>query len=419
MRRARRNRAHSFAKLRANAIGDDGLDAEFGVEDEADDDATTVRLRQELAAAAQPESGAGAALSKPLSSSATGESPGARYRSLLLAHQAQISFGGGNNDRSCETASFVSEVCLCAEFAAPVSTTRAGAPPASSGANAAASEVDVPRGETETLATMDRFPQTEVVDTQMLEDVPLLQTTAPVVQLLSPPAAELPQAPDELMPEAQELMQTPTTMHAAGEGDGATLLSSVMSVDEPIELAAALTETPAAPAVEEEDRVAAMAPNVRVPSPPIEPASGVATLGAAPAAEHERAEALQPSAALSAFGLASPPTHAALLHQLEFAAPAGGQQSLEQLAATSAPAPLPMQPPPSGPAQLQARVEQHVEPNAGDGAEPALQGAAAPEAEELRSLDTVRSPPPVQRRAVAVRTANALTEHVCSDADVG
>ena len=59
------------------------MDAEFAVD--ADDDATTVKLRHELATAAQPTSGTAAVLSMPLSSSATGESPGARSQSLLPA----------------------------------------------------------------------------------------------------------------------------------------------------------------------------------------------------------------------------------------------------------------------------------------------------------------------------------------------
>ena len=238
---------------------------------------------------------------------------------------------------------------------------------------------------------MNCLPQTEVVDTQMLEDAPLQQMTAPVVQLLSPSAAELPLAPDELMQEAQELMQPPSTTPAAGQGVGTTLLRSVMSSEEPVELAAALTVTPAALTVEEEERLAVVAPHVRIPSPLVQPASGVAMLGAAQGEEPVQAVALQPSATLSAFDLASPPSRAALLRPFEFAANASFQQSPEQLAAMSAPAPLPVQQPPSGPAQLSARVELRVEPTAGDRAEPELQDAAAPQADSPRSLEQVRS----------------------------
>ena len=285
----------------------------------------------------------------------------------------------------------------------------------------AAGESDDPCGETETVATVDRFPQTEVVDTQMLmEDVPPLQMTAPVVQLPSPPAAELPQAPDELMLEAQELPQSPA-MQAAGQGDGATLpRSSLMSFDEPIELAAAQTVLPAAPLAEEEERVAAVVPIVRIPSPPSETASGMVTLGAVADAEPDQAEPLQPSAMLAAFGLASPPMSTALLRPFEFAATTGGQQSPEQLAATSArPAPQPVQPPPSGPVLRPPRGEQRVEPAAGGSAEQTLQGLVAPQLSPPKTLDEVRSSPPVTERAAAVLTASALTEHACCVADVG
>ena len=269
---------------------------------------------------------------------------------------------------------------------------------------------------------MDRFPQTEVVDTQMLEDVRPLQMTAPVAQLPSPPAAELPQAPDELMLEAQELLQPPA-MQAVGQGDGATLpRGSLMSFDEPVELAAAQTVLPAAPLEEEEERVAAVVPSVRIPSPPSVPASGMVTLGAVADAEPDQAEPLQPSAMLAAFGLASPPMSTALLRPFEFAATTGGQQSPEQLAATSAaarPAPQPVQPPPSGPVLRPPRVEQRAEPAAESSAEQALQGLAAPQLSPPKTLDEVRSAPPVTARAAAVLTTNALTEHVCCVADVG
>ena len=285
----------------------------------------------------------------------------------------------------------------------------------------AASDLGFLRGETEPVATVDRFPQTEVVDTQMVEAVPPLQMTAPVAQLPSPPAAELPQAQDELMLEAQELLQPPAAL-AHGQGDGTTIpRSSLTSFDEPFELAAALTVTPAAPVAEEEERVAAVVPSVRIPSPPIELASGVATLGAAPDAEPGEAEPLQPSATLAAFGLASPPLLTAMLRPFEFAAATGGQQSPEQSAATSAAAraPLPAQPLPPGPAPRPARVEQRAEHAAGSRAEQALHSIVAPQVSPPKTLDEVRSSPLVTGRASAVLTASALTEHAWFVADVG
>ena len=71
-RRARRDRARSFHALDEK---EDDLDDEFSIDD---DDASTVKPRPEQEAEAQPASGGvGVALSKPPSSSATAESPGA------------------------------------------------------------------------------------------------------------------------------------------------------------------------------------------------------------------------------------------------------------------------------------------------------------------------------------------------------
>ena len=269
----------------------------------------------------------------------------------------------------------------------------------------------VPRGETEIVA--DRLPQTEVLDTQMVgevdDDVPPPETTAAAAQLPSPPAAEPQQAPDELMLEAQELLQPPT-MHFAGHGDGATLLlHSMPSFDERVELATAQAATPAEPTAE--GGMAAMASNMRVPSLPSEPAFGVATLGAAPQVPApDQAEALQPSATLSQLGVASPMLPTALVRPSDFAAASGASlRSSDQLAATSAPvplpapAPLPVQPPPSGPAQRPARIEERVEPAAASCAEPELLGMAA---NAPRSLEEVRA----FLRPQTGRAAAALTQ---------